>query len=382
VPGATLVTAGLVLAVAGFARAVRHPWTDRWTLALLIAAAVLLTAFSAQQMRAASPLAPVGWLAARGVLVSVTTLLLASFALFAAIFLVSLYLQDVRGYAAVQAGVRMLPLTLTTLVIAPLAGKAAVCRGPAGVLLAGLALTGGATISLTWLGPASGYSWFGARLAMLGVGLALALPTVVALLINRVPAGQAGVASGLVTMSRQFGGALGLAVPASIGSRVAGDTFTRRTGLGSLRGPAAGGQISDTGGSPGRARPRSPASPSSTASPPRCGSPPQPWARPCSSRSQPRGPAAAWPRPRPPLMSRPPALSPARTPGPRCPRFPMPPVPGHPGAAARGDRAAPGSSPASATSGPAQAPVGGKETRSPAVLGGRRLASCRAPARA
>ena len=80
VPGATLVTAGLVLAVAGFARAVRHPWTDRWTLALLIAAAAPLTAFSAQQLRAASPLAPVGWLAARGILVAVTTLLLASFA--------------------------------------------------------------------------------------------------------------------------------------------------------------------------------------------------------------------------------------------------------------------------------------------------------------
>jgi len=73
VPGATLVTAGLVLAVAGFARAVRHPWTGRWTLVLLIAAAVLLTAVSAQQLRAASPLAPVGWLAARGILVSVST---------------------------------------------------------------------------------------------------------------------------------------------------------------------------------------------------------------------------------------------------------------------------------------------------------------------
>jgi hypothetical protein len=98
----------------------------------------------------------------------------------------------------------MLPLTLTTLVIAPLAGKAAVCRDPAGVLLARLALTGGATISLTRLGTASGYSWFGARLAMLGIGLALALPTVVALLINRVPAGQAGVASGLVRFSSTF----------------------------------------------------------------------------------------------------------------------------------------------------------------------------------
>jgi EmrB/QacA subfamily drug resistance transporter len=245
VPGAILVTAGLILAVAGFARAVSHPWTDSWTLALLAAGAVLLAAFAARQLRATSPLIPVSWLRDRQVLVSVTTLLLASFALFGAIFLVSLYLQDVRGYTAVQAGMRMLPLTLTTLVVAPLAGKAAVRRGPAGVLLAGLVLTCAATISLTRLGTASGYGWFGARLAMLGIGLALALPTVVALIVNRVPADRVGVASGLATMSRQFGGALGLAVLASVGSRVAGDYFTHRTGLTALRGLVAGGQISD-----------------------------------------------------------------------------------------------------------------------------------------
>jgi len=224
---------------------VSHPWTDSWTLALLAAGAVLLAAFALQQLRAASPLIPVSWLRDRQVLVSVTTLLLASFALFGAIFLVSLYLQDVLGYTAVQAGVRMLPLTLTTLVVAPLAGRVAVRRGPAGVLLAGLVLTCAATISLTRLGTGSGYGWFGARLALLGIGLALALPTVVALIINRVPADRAGVASGLATMSRQFGGALGLAVLASLGSRVGGDYFIRRTGLTAVRGLVAGGQISD-----------------------------------------------------------------------------------------------------------------------------------------
>ena len=251
VPGAALVTAGLILTVAGFTRAVRHAWTDSWTLALLIAGAVLLAGFGLQQLRTTSPLVPAGWLRDRKILASVTTLALASFALFGVIFLVSLYLQDIRGYSAVQAGVRMLPLTLTTLFVAPVAGKAAARWGPAGVLVAGLTLTGVATGGLTQVSVHSGYGWFGFRLAVLGIGLALALPTAVSLLINRVPADDVGVASGLVTMSRQFGGALGLAVLASIGSRVAADTFERRTalaplrGLASLRSLVAGGQISD-----------------------------------------------------------------------------------------------------------------------------------------
>jgi EmrB/QacA subfamily drug resistance transporter len=245
VPGAVLVTAGLISTVAGFSRAVGHPWTDPWTLALLTAGAALLAGFTVLQARAANPLIPVGWLKDRQILVSVSTLILASFALFGTIFLVSLYLQDVRGYSAVQAGVRMLPLTLTTLFIAPAAGKIAARWGTTGVLLAGLALTGSATGSLTQLDVHSGYGWFAVRLAVLGCGLALALPTVVTMLITRIPAERVGVGSGLATMSRQFGGALGLAVLATVGSRVAGDAFEHRTGLASLRGLAAGGQIDD-----------------------------------------------------------------------------------------------------------------------------------------
>ena len=173
-------------------------------------------------------------------------MLLASFALFGAIFLVSLYLQDIQGYSAVQAGVRMLPLTLTTLFVAPLAGKLAK-RGPTGLLLGGSVLTGLATASLTQLGIHSGYGWLGSPdFAVLGVGLALALPTVVALVVDRVTADRVGVASGLVRDPRAKS-AVRSAWPCwpPAASRVAGDTFLHRTGLAPLRGLVAGGQIDD-----------------------------------------------------------------------------------------------------------------------------------------
>jgi EmrB/QacA subfamily drug resistance transporter len=243
IQGALLVTTGLVLLVAGLARAVLHPWADVWTLVPLVAGAVLLAGFAVQQMHSRDPLIPVAWLRTPDVLVAVTTLVLASFALFGAVFLISLYLQDVRGYTAVQAGIRMLPLTLTTMIIAPLAGKVVARRGPYGTLLGGLALTGIATISLTQITVSSGYGLFALRQSALGVGLALALPTVVSMVLGHVDTGRAGVASGLVTMSRQFGGALGLALLATIGSNVAASSFQRHTGITSLRALVAGGQI-------------------------------------------------------------------------------------------------------------------------------------------
>jgi EmrB/QacA subfamily drug resistance transporter len=241
--GAVLVTVGLISVVAGLSRAVLHPWTDPWTLGLLMTGSLLLAAFAVQQAHSLNPLVPVAWLREPAILVSVTTLALTSFALFGAIFLISLYLQDVRGYSAVQAGVRMLPLTLTTLIVAPVAGKVVARRGPDGVLIGGLVLTGSATLSLTQLTTDSGYGVFALQLCALGVGLALALPTVVSMALSRVSADRVGIASGLVTMSRQFGGALGLAVLATLGSNVAAASFQHQTGIASLRALVAGGQI-------------------------------------------------------------------------------------------------------------------------------------------
>src|SRR3954468_8446331 len=212
VPGAALATTGLVATVAGLTRAVRHPWTDPTVLALLVIGALLLVGFAARQRTASAPLIPTETLHDRRFRAAATVVALASFTLLGSIWFLTLYLQNVAGYGAVAAGVRTLPLTVTTLIVAPIAGKIATRRGPVPVLAVGLVVTGAAFAALAQVDTGTGYGYLAAALLTLGAGLALVLPTAVAVMLDGVAPDQAGVAGGLATMARQAGGALGLAV--------------------------------------------------------------------------------------------------------------------------------------------------------------------------
>jgi EmrB/QacA subfamily drug resistance transporter len=233
VAGAVTVTGATVAAVYALVQANDAGWTSAQTLGLGGAAAALLAAFVAIEARVAQPLVPLDVFRNRAVLAANVTMVAAGAAMFGLFFFLSLYLQQVLGYSALEAGVSQLPLAGTLVVAAGLAGPLAEKVGIRPLLLGGLALFAG------------GMAWFarlpvdGAFLAdVLGpsllVGLGLAL-TFVALTIGSVTGvddRRYGLASGLINTSQQIGGAIGLAILTAVADQGAAGSHAH--GLGAV----------------------------------------------------------------------------------------------------------------------------------------------------
>jgi DHA2 family methylenomycin A resistance protein-like MFS transporter len=225
--GTVLVSGGLTALVAGLIRTTLHSWASATTLALVGVGLALIAAFVYQQRRTRESLIPSALLRQREFRAAAVVLGLSTFALFGTLWFLTLYLQDVRGYTPIGAGVRMLPLTLMTLLIAPVAGRRMARVGARRLAAVGLALTAGALLALTWLTPHTGYVELAAMLAALGAGLALALPVAAAVAISSTDAERVGIGAAVATMARQLGGAIGLAVLVPLGARIAAGDYPR-----------------------------------------------------------------------------------------------------------------------------------------------------------
>jgi hypothetical protein len=144
--------------------------------------------------------------------VSDVILLLVGFAMFGAIFYGALFLQNIQGYSALQAGVRTLPWTLMILLVAPFAGRLGSRVGPRVPSAVGMLLLTLGLLGLAHLDANSPYSSIWPFFVSSGVGTALAMPTLSAAAMGAIPAAKAGIASGVLNTARQVGGALGIAV--------------------------------------------------------------------------------------------------------------------------------------------------------------------------
>ena len=217
-PGAVTVTAGLALLVYALVDAVNAGWGSGTTLLRIAVAFTLLAAFVLIELRARQPLVPFRVLRLRTLRGANIVGLLIGMALFSMFFFISLYLQQVLGYSALRAGLAYLPLAVTITLSAGGASVLVTRIGFKPTLALGLGLV---AVGLVWFSGVSapGGSYLSDVLGpsiLAGAGLGLSFVPVTIAAVSGTTDADAGLASGLINTSQQVGGALGLAVLASI----------------------------------------------------------------------------------------------------------------------------------------------------------------------
>ena len=231
VAGAATVTAALMLAVYAIVNGNDVGWATGRTLGLLGASVVLLASFIAIEARAAAPLMPLRLLRARNVATANAIGVLWAAAMFAWFFLSALYLQLVLGYSPLQVGLAFLPANLIMAAFSiGLSARVVMRFGLRAPIGAGLAISA-VGLALFARAPVDGSFTPDVlpSMLLLGVGAGMALNPVLLAAMSGVPESEAGLASGVVNTAFMMGGALGLAVLASLAAsrtdtlRAAGD---------------------------------------------------------------------------------------------------------------------------------------------------------------
>jgi EmrB/QacA subfamily drug resistance transporter len=217
VAGAASITSGLMLLVYALTRATSDGWGSPVTIGLLAGSAVLVVAFLVIESRSRSPLLPLRIFRLRTLSAANGTMAIVAAVTFAEFFTLTLYLQDVLHYSAVQSGVAFTAFALAVVVMSNVAQVVVGRVGVRATLLVGLTL---ATISLALLSrlPVSGHYFWDLFPAFVlgGAGMGFSFVPVTIASLSGVERAEAGVASGLVNTSRQIGGAIGLAAISTI----------------------------------------------------------------------------------------------------------------------------------------------------------------------
>jgi EmrB/QacA subfamily drug resistance transporter len=233
--GAATVTGGLLLLVYALSKAPEVGWGAARTVTLLAVSAASLLAFLVVEMRVDAPLMPLKIFRLRTVAVANAVGMLLGGSFFAFIFIGTLYMQQVLGYSALQAGAAWLAASLTSVALAGLSQVLVTRLSAAPVMALGMALVGGGALWATQV-PLHGHFWsaLAGPFFVAGAGTAFSFIPVSIAGLTGVSEPEAGLASGLLNTSQQLGGAIGVA----IASTVAATHFKTLIGEGSTIGAA------------------------------------------------------------------------------------------------------------------------------------------------
>jgi len=224
IAGATTITSGLMLLVYALTRASQHGWATGTTAGLLAGSAALIVAFIVVELRSPAPLLPLRIFKLRTLSGSNAAALFSGAAIFSQFFLLTLYMQQVLHYSALQTGAAYLTFALSIVVFSGVSQAVVTRIGIRRVLPTGLLVASAGLLLYTRL-PVNGHYFWDLFPAFLigGIGFAFAFVPMSIGALSGVGRRDAGVASGLLNTSQQIGGAIGVAIATTIAT-----TYTTR----------------------------------------------------------------------------------------------------------------------------------------------------------
>jgi EmrB/QacA subfamily drug resistance transporter len=211
-PGVATLTVGLAALVLALIEGNGWHWGSLREIALYATAVIGLGAFAAIETRRRVPMVDFRFFRSRSFLGANIVAFIVSFAMLAMFFFLALYMQNIRGYSPLQAGVRFLPSTLMIVLLAPVAGRLADRIGPRPLMTFGLLCVSGALFWQSYLTVSSSYGALLPGFVLMGIGMAFVMSPMSTAAMNSVEPTKAGVASGILSMSRMVGGTFGVAV--------------------------------------------------------------------------------------------------------------------------------------------------------------------------
>lgn len=234
VPGTLLASGGLFCLVFGFSHASTSGWADPVTLAVLVLGAVLLTGFVLVQQRVADPLLPLRVVLDRVRGTCYLAVGLSAIAIFGVFLFLTFYLQQVKGFTPIVAGLSFLPLTACIVTASTSANIVLMPRtGPRPLVCAGMGLGAAGMFLLARLSVTSSYS-VGVlpSLLLLGLGFGLIFAPAISSATYGVALRDTGVASAMVNTMQQVGGSVGTALLSTVAASSAAGFARSHAGAG------------------------------------------------------------------------------------------------------------------------------------------------------
>lgn len=217
VPGALLSMTGLFALVYGIIHAGETSWTDQQTIMAFVAAGVLLGLFAAWESYTPTPMLPLHFFRNMSFTGANTALALIMFSLFGSVFFLSQYMQTVRGYTALEAGIRIVPLAVTMAFSAAISARVSAKIGTKYTVALGVIIAACGLFYMSQMyDENSPYSEIVVGMVIMSSGLGLAVSPATDSVMGSVPENKAGIGSAMNDTTRELGGAMGVAILGTI----------------------------------------------------------------------------------------------------------------------------------------------------------------------